>query len=281
MRSNSPFFFEALTAVFLILTWLGFATATARLEKVNSPIASGEMQVALPRFMQVLLAGGDRYLATNITVFRALTASTENLQPDRFVIQAKVQRDAAWLNPYHEDNYYLAAAGLSWNQQLDAAQEILLSASNARTFDMLPPFFYAFNLYYFRHDPSGGAEWLKVAASHSPSENERLSLNRIAANWLVKGHDRHQALKMLEALAAQSRYGSLRRQILQRAERVKHLIMLDEAINSYRQRHQRPPETLEALVTHHILNQLPTDPMGEGYTLDSQGQAQIRTPQAK
>ena len=269
----------ALDTVFvigLLLAWLGFTTASSRLEKLQPTATSEEMQVALPRFIQVLLAGGDRFLATNIAVFRALTVNTDNQKADRFAVQARVQSDAAWLNPYHEDNYYLAAAALSWNGQLNAAQQILASASTARSFDMLPPFFYAFNEYYFRHDPINGAEWLKIAAKHTPSEQERLSLNRLAANWMVKGQDRQQALKMLEAMAAQSRYASLRRQILQRAERVKQLIQLDEAIATYQTQHQRLPISLDELVTSKTLKGLPLDPLGQGYTLDNQGKAQVK-----
>lgn len=276
-----PALASAAPALLILSAWLGFAATTSRLEKIQPPSITGEMEVAIPRFMQVAMACGDRFLATNISVFRALTVSTENQQPERFLIQARVQSDAAWLNPYNEDNYYLTAAALSWNEQLDAAQQILAAASDARRFDMLPPFFYAFNQLYFRHDPVSGAEWLKVAAQHTQSEQERLSLNRIAANWMVKGQDRRQALKMLEVMAVQSRYGSLRRQILLRAERVRHLIQLDEAVTSYTQRYHHLPTSLEDLMRSRILVELPQDPMGQGYMLDAQGKAQLKTPPKK
>jgi hypothetical protein len=146
---------------------------------------------------------------------------------------------------------------------------------------MLPPFFYAFNEYYFRHDPVNGAEWLKVAAEHTPSEKDRLSLNRLAANWMVKGQDRQQALKMLEAMAAQSRYSSLRHQILQRAERVRQLILLDVAIVTFQKQHQKLPLSLDELVTSRTLGKLPVDPLGQGYTLDNQGKAQVKAPKKK
>jgi len=113
----------------LLTYWLGFLTTSTRLEKIRKPEVSAEMQVILPRGIQVALAGGDRFLAANIDTFRTLTADPQNQRADRFVIQALVQEDAAWLNPRHEDNYYLAAANLAWNEQLDAAQRILEAAS--------------------------------------------------------------------------------------------------------------------------------------------------------
>ena len=276
MRAPLPVAGNVVIMLLILTSWLGFATITARLEKIRPVSTGAEMHVALPRFIQVLLAGGDRFLAANITVFRALTVSSDKQDPIRFAIQAKIQGDAAWLNPYHEDNYYLAAAALSWNDQLEAAQQILTRASNARSFDMLPPFFHAFNQYYFQHDPIGGAEWLKIAAEHTSSMQERLSLNRVAANWMVKGQDRQQALKMLEVMAAQSKYTSLRRQILQRAERVRHLMQFDQAIAEYRERFGRSPESLDQLISTKILNELPQDPLGRSYFIDPQGRAQIR-----
>lgn len=281
MRTRSAVVTEIAVVLLVLAAWVSFATATSRLAKTSPLDSSGEMQVALPRFMQVLMAGGDRFLAANITVFRALVTDPGNQMPARFAVQAKLQGDAAWMNPRHEDNYYLAAAALAWNNRLETAQEILGSASQARTFDMLPAFFYAFNEYYFRHDPVTGSKWLRIAAEHTPSEEDKLRLNRLAANWMVKGQDRQQALKMLEAMASQSRYRSLRRQILLRAERVRHLIELDQAIIDYQKRYQELPASLELLVSSHILATLPSDPLGNGYTMDTQGKAQIKTAQKK
>lgn len=266
---------------FMLACWLGFLTTSTRLEKIRQPAVSAEMQVVLPRFIQVPLAGGDRFLAANIAVFRTLTTDTQNQRPDRFVVQAIVQEDAAWLNPRHEDNYYLAAAHLAWNGQLDAGQRILAAASETRPFDMLPPFFHAFNEYYFNHDPITGARWMKVAAEHAQDEKDRISLEKMAARWTEKGQDRHEVLKLLEAMAEKSRYQALRRVILLRAERVRHLIQLDKAIESYSAQYHQLPATLEALVQSGMIDSLPQDPFGQSYTLDAQGKAQLKAPLKK
>lgn len=277
-----PFSIKVLseTVIFLTLAcmWLTFATATSRLQQIKRPHVKAEMQVALPRFIQVVLAGGDRYLATNVSVFRALTVSTDNAQSDRFAVQSVVQLDASWLNPRNEDNYYLATAILSWNGHVDSAQQILKAATESRPFDMLPPFYYAFNEYYFRHAPMVGAKWLKIAASHSDNEQDRINLQKIAARWAEKGQDRGEALRLLNGMATQSHHPSLRTLLLQRAERIKHLIVLDEAVEVYRNKFHHPPKSLEALVESNLLRQLPHDPLGQGYTLDPQGIPQVITP---
>lgn len=261
--------------------WLGFLTAASRLEKIPQPAVSAEMQVVLPRFIQVAMAGGDRFLAANIAVFRALTTDTQNQRQDRFVVQAIVQQDASWLNPRHEDNYYLAAALLPWNSQLETAQHILSVASETRPYDALPPFFHAFNDYYFNQDAITGAQWLKVAAEHTQDEKERIGFEKIAARWMEQGQDRRSVVRLLEAMAEKSRYKALRRLILLRAERVRHLIQLDEAIASYRKQFGRLPDTQDALVESGILESLPQDPFGQGYLIDAQGKAQFKKPSTK
>ncbi len=260
----------------LSLAWLIFATTTHRMEHAAQQTSTLEMQVAIPAFIQVILSGGDRYLATNITVFRALTVNTQDNNPDRFVIQSKIQTDAASLNPFHEDNYYLAAANLSWTNQLDSAQEILIKASNARSFDMLPPFYCAFNEYYFRHDTLSGAKWLQIASQHSSNEEDKIALAKLAAKWISKGTDRRQALNILKLMANQSRYSNLRRQIMMRADQLNQMITIDEAIAAYTEKFHRPPSSVEDLVSSRILQSHPNDPFGQSYIIDSHGMTQVQ-----
>ncbi len=269
-----------LTACILAL-WVGFSSSTSRLEKINRDFPENEMQVALPLFIQVFLAGGDRFLASNISVFRSLIVDTENSASSRFLVQASIQKDASWLNPYHEDNYYIAAAILPWNNQLESAQSILLQASNARTFDMLPPFYYAFNHYYFLHQPEVGAKWLNVAAEHTASLNDKLSLARISANWLVKSADRRQALLLLQTMAEQTTKNSLKKQILDRHTQVKNLILLDNAAHQFHQKFGRNPSNLEDLINAKLIDSIPLDPFGDRYFMDNQGKAQIRDSKTK
>lgn len=269
-----------LSSAFIALA-LGFATSSSRLQKAPITIADNNMVIALPKFMQIILAGGDRYLAANITTFRALVSNVSSSKDDRLSVQAKIQSDAAWLNPFHEDNYYLAAATLPWSGLVDQAQYILQSASEARSFDMLPPFFYAFNQYYFEHDPLGGSDWLKIAASHTNELDQKLALEKLAARWIEKSHDHHQALKMLEIMASQSKNKSIRENVLLRAERVRHLISLDEASSTYMKTYNTRPFSIDDLTKSGILKQLPRDPLGDGYILDQYGKAQFKSKAMK
>jgi len=127
-----------------LLLALVFVATAERLKSVPRNTVSVEMQVALPLFVQVFMAMGDRYLAANLATIRAMVVATDKMRPEEFKILAKVQEDVSWLNPAHEDNYYIAFAILSQYGEMDAVQSILARAGRARFFDYQPAFFYAF-----------------------------------------------------------------------------------------------------------------------------------------
>ena len=191
----------------LLAAGLGFAVFSLLLPFLSSRPRDAiqvEMQVALPRLAQLVMAGGDRFLAANIAGFRALLASTEAMGPENYRIQARVQADAAWFNPAHEDNYYIAAAILPWNGQLEAAQGILRQASGARPFDPQPAFYHGFNAFHFLKDPATGSQWLLVAAGQSGDEEPRRQFQALAARWAAKGEDREFAIRLHRAMAKES-----------------------------------------------------------------------------
>ncbi len=239
---------------------------------------SVEMQVALPRFVQVIMASGDRFLAANFAGFRTLFAATENMGPENFRIQALVQKDIAWLNPAHEDNYYIAAAFLPWNNQLEAAQEILSAATQARPFDWQPPFYYAFNLWYFLKRPADGAAWLRTAADHAADEMQTLQLQQLAANWLAKDEDLGLAVRIHRAMAKETKNKAFAVYLEKRAIRLENLISLEEALKRYTKRLNVVPERIEQLIESGDMTLLPVDPFGAAYTVDKNGRPQITPP---
>ncbi|MCK9283316.1 MAG: hypothetical protein M0P39_03440 [Rhodocyclaceae bacterium] len=248
-----------------------FSFSVERLGGYPRKFPDPEIQVTLPRFVQVALAGGDRYLAANIAVVRSLLNSFGGDTRDRYLVQARVQTDAAWLNPRHEDNYYVAAALLSWSGYVPEAEDILLKASQARPFDMLPPLYLGFDYFYFNRDSVLGSRWMYEAARRADSEQNRISLTRIASRWAERGQDARDALRMVEVMIQQARGASLKRYLELRAERLRGLVQLQEAAGSYRERNGKSPASLEDLVRSGIVKKLPVDPQGRGYGMDAEG----------
>jgi hypothetical protein len=248
-----------------------YGMALWRLNGVPHASMVQEMQVALPRFVQVAMAGGDRYLAANMAAWRSLVASTEKMQQDNFAVQGRLQADASWLNPAHEDNYYVAAAILPWFGELETAQYVLRRASEARPYDWQPALYYAFNIYHFERDPVRAAQWLQKSAPHVRLESDRYMLENIAVFWFEKGYQPATALKILESMAATARSGGFRKYLETRAERLRLVLALQEAAEIYRIRHGRAIRSLQELVDTKLITDIPVDPFGIGFGVNDKG----------
>ena len=239
------------------------------------PPASAEMEVAIPRFAQVLMAAGDRFLAADLAGFRALVASTENMDLENYRILGIVQSDIAWFNPAHEDNYYIAAAILPWYGEVGAAQRILQAASEARPFDWQPAFYYAFNSFHFLKNPAEGAEWLRIAATHTTVDVEKIQLQQIAAIWAGKGEDLELAIRLHRAMAKETKHKSFAGFLEKRAKRLENILLLQRAIARFTELTGEKPLRLQQIVERSILPLIPVDPFGGRYAIDANGKPQV------
>lgn len=260
---------------FLPLLWmlLGlavFEVGVTGLEKLPRDGPEEVMRVKLPVFAQLLVAGGDRYLAANMGVFRAVTLGVGRQDPATFATLAGVQEDAAWLNPGNEDNYYTAIAILPWNGQLRAAQHILLRTIDGRPTDVYPPFYYAFHQWYFLHDYSSAARYLTVAANRVDG-NTRLVLLNMAGKWSLQAQDPFDAIRILGLLKQQSNNQQLRELFDKRIERIRHLSWLLAKVRAYENEFGRRPADIAVLAQWMKPAMVPAEPMGGQYVLDQNG----------
>ncbi|MBK7423065.1 MAG: hypothetical protein IPJ48_08205 [Propionivibrio sp.] len=255
----------------LLLGALLFVSASVSLRQQKRINASPEIQVALPLFVQVFMAGGDRFLAANLGAIRALITETAKMHPDEYKILGKVQVDASWLNPAHEDNYYIASATLPWNGQVDAAQTVLRRASLARPFDYQPAFYYAFNLLQFKGDAAGASEWLRTAAAKLPDDDERLTMENFAARWLDKAEDLGLAIAVVESMAKQAKRKDFRNYLQQARNACASCLRCGRRLALSSKKNGRPVQSLEQLVDAGLISGIPVDPFGVGYALDPAG----------
>lgn len=230
-----------------------------------------EMQVALPLFVQVAMAGGDRNLAANFGMFRTFVVATERMTPSEYKVLASVQQDVSWLNSANEDNYYLAAAILAWNSEVDAAQTILARATKARPYDYKPAFYYGFNQIHFRSDPVGASAWVRDASEHLTDPDERLTMLNFAARWMDRSDDLDLAIQIVESMARQARRKDFRDYLLLRVDRLRTLASLRRAADAYRERFSHPPKSLDDLAVSGIISGVPTDPFGFGFDIGANG----------
>ena len=240
-----------------------------------------EMQVALPLSVQVAMTLGDRYLAANLAAIRALVASTEKMKADDYVILARVQQDVSWLNPAHEDNYYIAAAILPWVGEVDATQAILARAMKSRPFDYQPAFYYAFHLLQFKGDAAAASAALRDAAETMPEGDDRLNMQNLAAIWLDRAQDVDLSIRVVQAMAQQSKRRDFRAYLEQRVTRLRNLKTLRAAAAVFAERNGRNPAAPEELVTAGLIPALPDDPFGFGFTMNKNGQIALRNAPSK
>lgn len=257
-----------------LMGWLCFVGASEILREEERLERQTELlRVRLPIPVQIAHSGGDGYLAANINVFRGLMVDAKVLEPETYRVQAQLQVDAARLNPWHEDNYYVGAAILPWNGQVGPAQFVLKRASIARGWDMWPPFFYAFNAMYFEHNMNRAGEWAEVAAQRHP--HNAAALRAMAAKWYERGDDPALALSILRGMHSQSRDENFRALLMARMQRLEGLQTLRKAADEYRERHGAVPTQLAQLVGYAGLAALPEDPLQLGYLIDVSGVPQL------
>lgn len=270
---------EAIFGVLLaLLVAAAYGLSLQRLAARARANPQAELLVSLPRFAQVLLAGGDRHLAADLSGFRVLVAATERMGAEDYAVQARLQEDIAWFNPAHEDNYYIAAAFLPWNGHLDAAQQVLRQAAEARPRDWQPFFYLGFHHYHFLKDPAEGARWLLAAVPRAQEQQEQWALQNVAARWLEKGYSTATAAQMVETMASSAPPGNFRKYLQVRAKRLQDLARLRDLARVYQRREARPLAKISDLVTAGLIDEIPTDPLGAGYALDTEGMPSFKQP---
>jgi hypothetical protein len=237
---------------------------------------AAEFSVRLPVMAQVLMAMGDRQLAANLSGFRVLVAETERMSKEDYAIQAGLQRDISWLNPAHEDNYYIAAAILPWGGQLEATQVVLQRAADARPFDYLPLFHLGFNHYHFYRNPAKGAEILLSAVPRTKDQQDQWALQNVAALWIERGYRLGDAAGRVEAMANAAPPGGFRKYLMVRASRLRDLDRLRSLARQYEQQYGHHLVRLDDLVRRGLLERIPPDPLGVGFGVDAKGEPVFR-----
>lgn len=259
-----------------LLGLLVYALVMEPIKALPRPQQSDTLRVALPGYIEVLLMGGDRHLAADIGVFRAMMVGGNVKDYSTYEVQGKIQRQVAILNPRHEDNNYIAAAILPWWDQVDAAQFVLARATESRYWDYMPPFFQGFNEFYFNKDFDAAAQLVELSASRASGVN-REAFRDIAAKWYARGDDPRSAIGVITALKQASRDPNMQRRLQARIERLQGLLVLREAAQRYRDERGEGISDIEQLQVQGFVDSLPIDPFRLGYEVDKQGEIQLRS----
>lgn len=270
------FAYRPWTLAFVALAVLVYALTVRHLSDLPRQQVAEGLRVRVPVLLQVMQAGGDRYLAADLAVIRSITVGTEITDSETLRVQAALAEDASLMNPRHEDNYYMAAALLPWQGYVEPGQMVLKRAADARTWDMWPAFFYAFNASYFERKHVEAAQWAELAALRTGEPNAS-ALRTMAAKWVEREGDPAQGIEMIERLKTITHDPRSLRLMDARIERLRGLQVLQRAAQAYHAQQKKPLSNLEQLIEAGVLKALPRDPLGMGYQLDANGVPQLMT----
>lgn len=233
------------------------------------PFSDSRLSVAMPLPAQIVLAGGDRYLAANFGVLRAIMVGVDRLPAETIRALALIQTDASVLNPAHEDNYYTAAAILPWEGQVASAQAILKRAIDARPHDIYPPFYYGFNQIHFLGDARGASDVARAAGQRMVDPAMTQMFTVLAVKWLQQDDDLQYSIDSISAMASQTRDKALRQYLADRAKRIEGLVILRQAAKRFFTKYGQPPSRLDDLVSSGELAAIPADPLQAGYSISN------------
>ena len=226
--------------------------------------------------VQVLMTAGDRFLAANFESIRAVATASDAPEAAEanasFAIRAR--RVVAQLNPRHEDNYYQGNALLTWGGAVAEGNDLLKRATDCRTWDEVPPFFYGFNQYFFLHDVEGARAALETAATRA---TDNAAGFRKFAIMLAAGelNDDSAALDFLQRERAATADPRLQGMLDKRITRVEGLISLRAAQQRYEARFGQPLSDPAALIESGELDAFPNDPLRIGYEF-AEGQFRLK-----
>lgn len=251
--------------------WLWFALIFAGLflfvgsltTRAGSVGPTVEDRVVIAAPIQLLLAGGDRFLAADLEAIRSL-ASGPGGGDDDALYRIRAHSAVAQLNPCHEDNYYTGNALLTWGGAVAEGNDILLRAMGCRTWDEFPAFFYGFNQYFFLRDYEGARRALETAAQRA---NLNAAIYRRVAIMITAATipDERMALAYLRQERNHTRDPNLQQMLDKRVIRLEGLLAIREAQRLFEQKFGRALNTPEELIRSGIIDEIPTDPLKLGY----------------
>lgn len=248
-------------ALFAIVLFLSATKFRHPASKRNLQDSVSTVVISAP--IQLLMYGGDRYLAANLEAIRiAAIGPSDEISLKSYRIRAHTL--ISELNACHEDNFYLANAMLSWGGAVKEGNNVLEAATECRYWDDIPPFFLGFNHYFFSSDIDKAREVIELAARRS--EKNQVALKKIA---IVMESKKLNDISMAAAYLRQQRDEAKDQELVEmldrRLMRLEGLITLRDAQDRYEKKFGQPLRHPEDLINSKILPALPQDPLRIGY----------------
>lgn len=242
---------------FSVLKMNGYRSGNDMPERASALMVSPELlQLAAGEFSGVLAD----YLLLKASIF--LGGRYTSTKEDWMAVYVLFKQSLA-LDPYFFLTCFYTQANLPWRPDMtEKAIELLKISSTHRDWDWQPDFYIGFDYYYHLSDNLSGSKYL-MAASKKPGAPPLLGL--LGARLAQKEGQTNAGITFLKAMHANEENERKKDQIQQRINALEGVLILEKAVETFRQKTNRPPKDLDELVATGILSSLPENPYGEGY----------------
>lgn len=181
-------------------------------------------------------------------------------------------KNAAALDPYFLDPYYLMNASLIWDRyKTDEVNDLIAKGADKRTWDKLLPFFAGFNYYYFLDDGIKSFRYLTEASKRSGGNPLYDSL---AARVAYKANKTEFAISYLENQIQQAEQQGEKgktRDLERRLGVLKAIRQIEIAVESYKKLFGSLPTSVDELAKLQLLLSVPSDPYGGTFYIAKDG----------
>ncbi|MBI3815733.1 MAG: hypothetical protein HY279_14855 [Nitrospinae bacterium] len=254
--------------LFLFLT--AYTFAFTHVKNYREGLRKGEPLLYLPpdEVMQIISLDY-KNLVSELLFFRGIVYFGDKLEtrimPNWHGIY-KAMDTSTYRDPYNIDSYYFAESILAWDAKMPKEANILLErGAKFRNWDWYIPFFMGFNSFYFLKDNKEAAKWFSEAAKINKE------IAPIAAKFYYKINETAFAIAFLKNMYEDARNENVRKAISLRLDSLEKILLLEKAVNQYKDKFDKMPENLEELVKTGFIEKLQEDPYGGKFFLDKNG----------
>jgi len=267
-RSSTLLIITFLCAVALYLSMLPLAT-------VEHP--RYEHFFALPPKILKIVSPQFNGVASDISFLNALTylgdartqPGTHRYLPQQYEWVYNTLKNAAALDPYFLDPYYLMNSALIWDRyKLAEVNALIAKGADTRTWDSSLPFFAGFNYYYFLDENDKSFTYLKEASKRAGGNSFYDSL---ASRVAYKANKTEFAIAYLQQQifkAEQNGEGDSVKSLVHRLQVLQGIHKIEVAVDAYRKRYDKLPDSVSELLSLKLLDSIPKEPNGGSYYLD-------------
>lgn len=173
------------------------------------------------------------------------------------------------LDPYFVDPYMLAEGLLAWDaHKPEEANRVLEKGIKHRFYDWRLPYFVGFNHFYFLKDYDVAADFIMAASKLQGSPGY---LKTLAARLAYYGGKSKTALLFLREMLIQAEDPLLRRKLERRLRALEGAVVLEDAIDKFKEQQGRLPRRLDELVSFGYLFFFPVEPYGGEWVMNNRG----------